>query len=356
MTPEYETSDAFVLKAVPKTDANPYGVVQVDSIELYKPCVIALSGELTDNPRFANHYIKQIRQVLESDGLGDTNLYSIYYHFGSRDTVSERVKLFQRARHRIRNLGQNLQEIAQKIKSMDDNEPSPKYIEKLYKTILEPILAPDSNGPQPTVEKLAKRASYIRFYAHSHGAAVATMLGKYMEVQMRNMGYEWNDIRAVQSNIIVIQHGPITPLERPNFTTLSFASASDTKANFHNRLYEYAFDNSFDLYPSYFGRAGAHVFTAGELSIYATKEHDNDGLLNDEILTPDGCVIFAAQRNAIINSIRYAGQPVPNVRELVSGPGVDFDDMAANGKWFYKLMMSDIKNQIQQNPEHDYQI
>lgn len=353
---EYKVSNAYVLKSVPKSDDAPYGVITVDTIDTNRPTIIALSGELTDNPRFANHYIKQLKQVLANGDVDNATIYSVYYDFGSRDTTSERVQLFQRACHRIRNMSQDINTINAKIKMMDENEPSPKYIEQLYNILLAPILATDDSGMRPDINTVAQRASYIRFYAHSHGAAVATMLGKIMAQKMSKMGYKISEIRAVQQNIIVIQHGPITPLERPNFTTLSFASASDTKANLHNRLYEYAFDNSFDLYPSYFGRAGAHVFTAGTLSTSLTKEHDNDGLLNNDILTEDGRIIFAAQRNAIINSIRYAGQPVPPIRELVSGESVDFDEMATNGAWFCKLMMSEIKNQIPQIPTHDYQI
>lgn len=353
---EYKVSNAYVLKSVPKSDDAPYGVIPADTIDVNRPTIIALSGELTDNPRFANHYIKQLKQVLANGGVDNATIYSVYYDFGSRDTTSERAKLFQRACHRIRNMSQDINTINAKIKMMDENEPSPKYIEQLYNILLAPILATDGTDTRPDINTVAQRASYIRFYAHSHGAAVATMLGKIMAKEMSKMGYKISEIRAVQQNIIVIQHGPITPLERPNFTTLSFASASDTKVNLHNRLHEYAYDNSFDLYPSYFGRAGAHIFTAGSLSNILTKEHDNDGLVNDDILSEDGQIIFSAQRNAIVNSMRMAGQPTPDISNLVSGPGVDFKELQSNGKWFYQLMMKDIKSQTQQNPAHDYQI
>ena len=351
---EYKPSSARVIKSVPKTPENEYGVIDVDAIDIHRPCIIALGGELTNSPRFANHYIKQIKQVL-GEYSHMTDIYSIYYDFGSRDTDSERVKIFRNAGHRIRNTAKPIQEINKKIEHMSATEPTPKYIQQLYNILLNPILVSGADSTRMPASTVAQRASNIRFYAHSHGGAVATMLGDYMAQQMKSLGYTVAEIRTVQKNIIVIQHGPITPLEHPRFTTLSFASASDTKMNLHNRFSEYAADNSFDLFPSYFSQGGAHLFAAGEISTFITKEHDNEGLIKPETLTEDGQIILSAERNAIVNAVRSAGNPVPAVRDLVSGPGIDFDMLAANGEWFYKNMITDIKNQPKQILVHDYQ-
>lgn len=351
---EYKPSNAHVIKSVQKTSENEYGVIDVDAIDIHRPCIVVLGGELTDNPRFANHYIKQIKQVL-GEYSNMTDIYSIYYNFGSRDTDSERVNIFRKAGHRIRNTTKSIQEINANIDHMSATEPTPQYIKQLYNVLLNPILVSGANGTRVPASTVAQRASNIRFYAHSHGAAVATMLGEYMAKQMKSMGYSANEIRSVQKNIIVIQHGPITTLEHPRFTTLSFASASDTKMNLHNRFSEYAADNSFDLFPSYFPQGGAHLFAAGEISTFITKEHDNEGLTKPETLTEDGQIILSAERNAIVNAVRGAGKPVPAIRDLVSGPGVNFDMLAANGDWFYKNMLVDIKNQPKQIPTHDYQ-
>ncbi len=352
---DYKPSNVRIIKSVPKTPDNEYGVVDVDAIDFNSPCIVVFGGELTDNPRFANHYIKQMKHVLGEQDAQRVNIYSLYYDFGSRDTNSERVQLFRAAGHRIRNMSTPIEKINQNIEHMAQTEPTPKYIQRLYDMIINPILVSGAAGTRLDINIVAQRMSNVRFYAHSHGAAVISMLGTYTVQKMKVMGYGAREIRNALRNIVVIQHGPITPLEHPDFTTLSFASASDTKMNLHNKFSEYAYENSCDLFPSYFDRGGANLFAAGEVSTLITKEHDNEGLTNPEHLTEDGQIIFDAERNAIRNSMRMAGQPTPSVRDLVAGPGVNFDMLAANGQWFYRNMITDLKSQMKQNPKHDYQ-
>lgn len=352
---EYKPSSAHVIKSVPKTPDNEYGVITVDSINPNRPLIVVFGGELTGIPRYANHYIKQMKSVLGGANISDVDIYSIYYDFGSRDTESERVQLFRAAGHKIRNLTRSIQDIDKNIAHMSETEPVPNYIKQLGNIILNPILVSGAESTRVPASIAAQRASNIRFYAHSHGAAAITILGEYMADVMTQMGYTPDEIKQIQKNIIVIQHGPITPLEHPRFTTLSFASASDTKMNLHNRFSEYAYDNSFDLYPSYFSVAGANLFAAGEISTKLAKEHDNEGLTNPETLTEDGLVLMAAERNAIVNAMRTAGRPVSSIRDLVSGDGVNFDMLKANGDWFFKNMIADLRQQKKQNPKHDYQ-
>ncbi len=352
---KYKPSSVHIIKSVPKSETNEFGVVDVEAIDPTKPLIVAFGGELTNIPRYANHYIKQIKHVLNTAGIFGTDIYSIYYDFGSRDTESERIQLFRAAGHKIRNLSNNIETIDANIAHMQAAEPTPIYIQQLGSILLTPMLASGAEGTRVSADIIAKRASNVRFYAHSHGAVAITMFGDYMYDKMKQLGYTAKEIKQVQQNIIVIQHGPITPLEHPRFTTLSFASASDTKMNLHNKFSEYTADNYFDLLPAYFPQGGAHLFAAGEISTSIAKEHDNDGLVNTEQLTEDGQIIFAAERNAIVNSIRMAGHTAPDVRELVSGDGVNFDILTANGEWFYKNMISDIKSQPKQIPTHDYQ-
>ena len=300
---EYKPSNAHIIKSVPKTPENEYGVISVDAIDPTRPLIVVFGGELTGIPRYANHYIKQMKSVLRNAGISDVDIYSIYYDFGSRDTESERVQLFRAAGHKIRNLSRNIKEIDSNIAHMSETEPVPNYIKVLGNILLNPILVSGANGTRVPAEIAAKRASNVRFYAHSHGAAAITILGNYMADMMKKMGYNPKEIKQIQKNIVVIQHGPITPLEHPRFTTLSFASASDTKMNLHNKFSDYASENSFDLYPSYFSHGGANLFATGEISTKLAKEHDNDGLTNPENLTEDGQIIMAAQRNA------YGGSP-----------------------------------------------
>lgn len=350
---DYKTSDIHIVKAVPKDSENVYGVVAADTITPQRPTIIVIGGELTFTPRSANYYIKQIKTALKSGDVTDADIYSVYYDFGSRDAGVERINLFKRAGHKLRKTGRLQFVIDKHTEAMDSNEPTPRYIEQLYNKVIHPILVLDTNGVQ--VDGTAQNASYIRFYAHSHGAATLYMLGQYMADKLKEMGVSAADIRKIQRNIIVIQHGPIAPLEHPKFTTLSFISASDTRMNFHNIFSDYVADNWADLPPAYFPQGGAHIFAVGETSTKIGEEHKNDGLVSAQALTDDGILLFEAERNSIVNAMRYSGQPVPKIDKLVDGGNVCLNDLRYNGEWFYALMLQDIKNQRQQIPEHDYQ-
>ncbi|MBQ8293847.1 MAG: hypothetical protein IJX89_00470 [Alphaproteobacteria bacterium] len=356
MNIKYIPSSAGVIKAVARTDENIYGTQEVDKIVPGVPAIVVLGGELTYVPRFANHYIKQIKRVLAENNVSGTDIYSVFYEFGSRDAALERIQMFQAARHKVQNSNRPADVVACKMQHMQSTEPTANYIKQLYKALIHPILVLDTAGVQPNVVATLQNASKLRFYCHSHGAAVARMLGNLMRDEMLNMGFKASDIKQIQQSIVVIQHGPIVPLEYPYFTTLSFMSASDTRMNFHNAFSKYASENSENIYPSYFPQAGAHLFVAGQISRNFGNEHDNIGLAKEEFqtLTDDGRIIFAAERNAITNAVKtaIAGVKVPSVRELVSGPGVDFNELVCNGEWFYKLMMTELKQLRQQNLKH----
>lgn len=356
MSTVYKPSDAFLIKAVPYSDAAPYAMTEVDAITPGVPCIIMFGGELTYCARFANHYIKQMRQTLTEGGVSGADMYSVYYDFGSRDAGLERAQLFRDAGHKIEKLNRNQEFAKNKTQHMLETEPTPRYIEKLYKMLCEPILGTMPGGVRVDTATVRKNASLVRMYAHSHGAAAIRMLGDMMAARMAELGFTQSEIRDIQQQIVVIQHGPIVPLEHPRFTTLSFGSASDTRINTHNKFSEYVFDHAEDVYPSYFSQGGAHMFTAGQLKINIGSEHDDAGLVKAEekLLTPDGRIIFAAERNAIVNSVRAAidGRDTPSVPDLASGNGVDFDALKNNGEWFYKVMLADIKNQTKQNPKH----
>ncbi|MBP3397634.1 MAG: hypothetical protein J6K82_01775, partial [Alphaproteobacteria bacterium] len=117
---------------------------------------------------------------------------------------------------------------------------------------------------------------------------------------------------------------------------------------------KYAYDNSIDMYPSYFSQGGAHLFATYRLAHGVDGEHGIDGLTDTTYLTDDGKIIHAAERNAIVNSLRAAAnnQPMPTVESLVSSPGVNFQEMKSNGEYFYDQILRDIKRLMKQNPKH----
>ncbi len=339
---QYKPSDATVVRAVPKSFEHPYGVMQVDAINIDKPTIVVLSGDLSYLPQHANHYIKEVRQVFMDAGADVPEIYAAYYTFGSRDAYTERIQMFRAAGHRIINLNRHEEMFAIRAKHNADTEPKPLYIERLFDIIIRPVIS-------GTATQIEQNAQNLRFFVHSHGGAVVRMLATKMKAELKKQKIPVAQIKTIMRKVIAIQHGPIAPLENPEFTTLTFASASDFTMDTQNQFSEYIHNHSEDVYPSYFSQNDANLFVVGQISKNMTSEHDGRGLKSSDsdILTEDGKLLFDAERNAIINSVRTTD--VPDVAKLVSGKNIDFDAMKYNGEWFYKMMLADIKNQMKQN-------
>ena len=228
---------------------------------------------------------------------------------------------------------------------------------KLFNVLLLPRITDDAGRKISLIES-KKRIRKIKFYAHCHGATTIFQLGNLMHEKMINLGYSLKEINEIEKNLLVIQHSPIAPLDRMNFNTLSFASADDTMMNQYDQFSEYIYENSADIIPSFFGAPYGNICMAGRLRVQEFQEHSDKGLLKadstDDILTPEGQIIFAAERNALLNAAKHSikGGPIPSINKIISGNGVNFKYLKANGDTIIKIMQKDL--QIQ-NLVHDYQ-
>ncbi len=343
MDAEYKVSDAVVLKAVPKDmDENPYGIEEVMSLCPGRPSIVMFGGEYTSMPLAANHYIKYMKNILAENQMQDigVDIYSVYYIWGSRQADVERDQLFREMGRENHDLGwRSMLYRAKKLESMQQNEATPRYIDILYNTLIRPLVL-DESGRRLDIKSALRNVGTVRFYAHSHGAAVVYMLGEYAAKQMRKYNYSDIEIRRIQRGIVVVQHGPTAPLEQPRFNTISFMSASDGVSNqrniFFNQLNRYADE----IQPMYINRWGMNLFVGGRFWDQDGMEHDDKGMLNAEFrhLTDDGKSVIGAERNAILNLIKSAvagkaPQPLP---QLISGEHIDFAKMSKNGCDFCK--------------------
>lgn len=330
-----------------------------DSVPSDGVAVITFCGELTDTEHMANTYGKTGAALLRESGIQGVSVYSVAYDFGSSVANLERAQMFRNAGRRLElavrpDVRAHMEE---QLKRMRENEPTPRYITQIYDKIIRPRMT-TRDGLKIPANILAARMRGLVLYGHSHGGAVIRALGAYMRDQMRNAGYSPTDIKHVQTQVLAVLHAPTAPLEHPQFTTVSFVSADDTRADAYNKFSEFMYENSANIVPSFFNILGANVFIAGHLKTGFAGEHDPTGLLNhestNEKLTDDGKIIFAVERNVITNGVRgaMAGSAMPDVATLAAGDGIDFDQMRRNGEYIYNLMMNDLRKQ---NPKHGHQ-
>lgn len=350
----YSKSSITIIQRVTKSDDAPYGASVIKSLPIDKPVFAVFGGELTNDLRGANSYAKRLQILLYENNIPDVGVYSVAYQFGSRNPVAERVALFRTARRRIENSDSPIarDKNAKILDNMQQNEPTPQYIKQLFDILVRPRIV-DNAGKPFDMATAVKNMSRMKIYAHCHGAAVAWQLANYMYDEMQKLGFDEQNIKKIQSAVLVIQHSPIAPMVNQRFFTISFASAEDSMMAHHNNyMSDWMGENSGDVVPAFFDSKYGNLFIAGRLKERAFKEHDYIGLLpfDEEIwpLTDDGKIIFTAERNAIVRAAEDAKRSVTtySVRDLTNGNGVDFDTLKHSGDMLYKMMINDLHRQI----------
>ena len=324
-----------------KTDDNIHGITFVNTIPIDKPCLVILGGELTVSRRFANGYASTFEKLIKYYKITDLDIYSACYDFEkhSTDRKHERKNAFADARARIQH--------PTPLKYAVDTQ----YIQNLYDILIRPRIA-DANDKKYSDGQAKKNMRNLILYTHCHGSAPVYAFQDIMKKDMKRLGYDTQAIYDIMKSLLVVQHAPVMPLEKQFFNTVSFMSANDTYMNFQNIFSEYVAENNSDLVPSYF--SAGNFFVTHAFTPHYIAEHQIIGLVPDkeqDMLTPDGAIIMAAERNTIINGIKatQAGLDMPKLSDLISPASLndpvkpDFDLLNNNGKNFIKSMMQDLR-------------
>ncbi|MBP5707945.1 MAG: hypothetical protein J6W79_03040 [Alphaproteobacteria bacterium] len=357
---------------VPKTDTCIYGIEPISNVPTNVPCIIAFGGEGTHSLKEANYYASLLKNWMGYCAITDVEIYSAYYYEtetsynpdaitktpngNTADSVAvenvkcsnrnqERANAFTNARSKILNPGATIYDV-------DTN-----YVHELYDAIIRPRIA-DDNGDKLHDDVALQNARNVIFFTHCHGSVTVRTFQDIMLSDMRKLGYAPAIITKIMKSILVIQHAPVSPLEKSRFNTLSFMSATDTNMDFHNKFSEYVIEHNADISPSYFELG--NFFVVHNFTYDYIFEHQIVDLLpgiTQNILTPDGAIIMAAERNAVINGVRAVlnGKPMPDVRHLVSPVSKsdtvrpNFDMLAKNGEFFMQIMKKDLRKSSSNN-------
>lgn len=353
MTPtaQYIPSHLSIIQRVAKTDENPNGVQHMSYIPLKRPAVILLGGGATTKARYANYYASMIETILENADIHDVDIYSVYYKFGTRIPGLDRANVFRRAGYKVRlsSYPPDNDRLEERLDKMRTHEPIPNTAIRTFNIFIRPRLI-KADGQRRDLNQIISYMRRIFFWTHSHGGAVMNYLGDYMHDKMQQMGFSKSEIDTICKNILIIGHAPTTPMFHQPFTAINFASRSDTIMENVNHMTNYLSNNTGDVTPMYFPEPQGNLVTTGQFNPDFQGEHKAAPLLphsaEERALCPDGRVVFDAERNAIVaaaRSITRTGGGIPPIRELLSGPTVDFDKLADAGKSFYDQMLYELR-------------
>lgn len=331
-----------IMKRVPKDPEHEYGATDVNAIPTNEPCIVVFGGERTVSRKDANYYASIFNRLFAAYDIADIGIYSAYYPFTDTNRSSGRSKMFR--------LAQNILKKRQEFTISADN----KYVHDLYNQVIFPRIV-DKNNKRFPDDVTMNNIHRVMIFTHCHGAAVVRAFQELMMDDMVKYGYDKRVIPQIMKQLLVVQHAPTAPIHNSMFNTVSFMSASDTLMNFHNVFSKYASEHGEDMMPSYF--SAGNFFAAYLFTYQMIAEHQIVGLVPDseqDQLTPDGAMIMAAERNAIINgakSMRSNSTAPLSAKQLIAPISAsdkikpDFDELKQNGEWFMAIMRHDLQSQ-----------
>ena len=342
MTTMQMTKSKQILKRVPKDAKHEFGITEVTTLPINEPCIVAIGGELTVSPKDANYYASMLERLLSAYDIKNVGIYSACYKFESTNRKQERAQLFRAAGTRVKNL----------------DITKAEYIRDLYNHIILPRIL-DTNKKRLSDADAMKNMRKIMLFTHCHGAAVTRAFQEMMKSDMQKYGYDKKIIPQIMHGLLVVQHAPVAPVKNSMFNTISFMSASDTYMNFYDdNFFKYAFEHAEDMAPSYF--QPENLFATYEFTNQTFGEHQIVGLVPDEnldILTPDGAIIMAAERNTIINGAKSLTSPKSKAltaQNLIAPASSSdaikpvFKELKQNGDFFLYVMRDDLKEMRKQ--------
>ena len=363
---------------VEKSKENQSGWKIVDTVPFDCPCVVYLGGNGAISDKAANGYAKEVETEIISTVGSRVPVYSLKYDFSGSD--AEYARRYEFMKHRQENSSEEIEKI--KI-HVTDEEINPKYIDILYKKLIEPRIFDEETKKLLPRDEACRRLRMMTFVAHCHGAYVALKLEDKMQAEMKKAGCSLEDRRAIQSQMMILAHAPACPLGISNSQMISFKTIYDPEApqisNWFNhyvstRRYEekrrflagqrFEYDNIdkfrwFDFKPCYFGKRQGNLFMIknafkwqGEDGPWLRNEaeHNNVGYNIAFDHTEEGkimtcyrkAILYNAVKNSLENKIEF--KPLPSIEKLILPPVEEkqslykefFAKMVENGKEFRK--------------------
>ena len=364
-------------KRTDKTEDNPYGYVKVDSIPKDEICVLYIGGDGTTTDKAANGYAKIIKNEILDEISTETPVYSIKYDFdGHNKSLARQIA---NIKHRTEVL-RSKADIEKTLSKATDEEYNPQYVDELFEKVILPRITLHNGKGKLSVEEACKRIRKLNIVAHCHGAYTALKLEEKMQEAMTLIGYNNDERKKIQSQLLVVAHAPACALGVSKSQFVSFKSVYDSNTPLKNNFFDRYIESRkaeerrrfvaeedqnidkieqnrwFDLKPCFFAGKQGNLFlikqkyewTEGEGPFMINSDEHNNVQYKDKSQTKEGRMMayFAKTilENGIKNSLQQDGAfvPLPSIESLVldgdevmaSKAAKAFETMRENGKAF----------------------
>ena len=259
------------------------------------------------------------------------------------------------------------------------NDYVPPYIQEMFDRVLLPRIS-DGRGHRLDTDTALRRVRKLNLMAQCHGGHVIRMMEQIMTETMDQMGYSKEEIKQIQSQVLVTAYAPSCKLGDSKFQFISFMSAYDYIVDVPNnwvsefisahrmaeicRYLEHYQNWPWFLPPMFLNGKNGNAFIVKHRFQFDPQQwveqikkpkddrtHVHKAEHNDQHFLPlnateDGILLGMLARNIVINGIKNSlaqgtkFTSLPPIKELVlDEPGNKniqyiFDDMIQNGDDF----------------------
>jgi hypothetical protein len=186
--------------------------------------ILCLPGDMTLQPRNANHIAKNIRYILTEENRKKVDVYAAYYG---------NVKDGQRFRVAM---AAEYEELSLLLKKQ--NRPFPLTVQPLYQSFFEknilPLISKNDGKERLSTEQASQNLRNIIFFTHCHGSLVALDIENRLINAMANLNYSKQEIEQIIGRLLVINANSRMPMNRTKATVVHMISQADTNNNASN--------------------------------------------------------------------------------------------------------------------------
>ena len=162
-------------------------------------------------------------------------VYSVTYNFdGHKQAIARKVS---QIKHRTEVLSSN-EDIDKILSKATEEEYNPTYVDDLFKKVILPRITLHNGKGKLSTEEACQRIRKLNIVAHCHGGYTALKLEEKMQEAMTLIGYNNDERKKIQSQLLVVAHAPACALGVSKSQFVSFKSVYDSNTPLKNNFFD----------------------------------------------------------------------------------------------------------------------
>ncbi len=319
-----------------KSADNEFGLQKAEKINPKELSVLVLGGDGTRSEKLLNGYLGDVFRLLKKHDLHEkAAVYGVVYDFGDFMNVplARRKQMEEYGRHIRLN------------RELAEETTDPKYVGEIFDKFLLPRISTDGGLLRLSADEAAARIRHLNIVTHCHGAYTALKLEEMMQSKMKQLGYDAEERRRVQKQLLITAQSPYCPLGQSQSTFVSFASVMDDEVCHYNH-FETAVRkmNARQEIPlCYFPAPQGNLFLVGSMG-KDMDQHNFWGFTSSSQMSREGQALTALAAKVLINGVMTASEPIPEVENLAADTEESrrlFLTMKDNGQKVYKQIVAE---------------